>query len=228
MTGAAVAEPWLTPPEPTDETLAARVATGDLAAFSLLYDRYERPVYTMAAHLLGAAEADDVVQEAFLRLWRGSAQFDESRGRFAPWFLSITRHEILARLRRRTREQRLALAEDIDRILAATPDPATDIEEQVWRRERGDLVLRALNVLPSEQRRVLVLSYFGELSQAAIAESLGWPLGTVKKRIRLGLQKLRRALALPDGAAMGNGRTLPHGEGNPTKSHDRISVEDGP
>src|SRR5215208_3414135 len=100
MTGAAVVEPWLTPPEPTDETLVARVAVGDLAAFSLLYERYERPVYVMATHLLGAAEAEDVVQEAFLRLWRSAAQFDETRGRFAPWLLAIARHEVLARLRR--------------------------------------------------------------------------------------------------------------------------------
>ena len=223
-----MAEPWLTPPEPTDETLAARVATGDLAAFSLLYDRYERPVYTMAAHLLDAVEAEDVVQEVFLRLWRGVAQFDETRGRFAPWFMTITRHEVLARLRRRTREQRLALAEDIDRVLAANPDPAIDIEEQAWRRERGDFVLHALNTLPVEQRRVLVLSYFGDLSQATIAESLGWPLGTVKKRIRLGLRKLRRALEPSDVVTFGNGRASPRGQGSPTRRHDRVSVEDGP
>jgi RNA polymerase sigma-70 factor (ECF subfamily) len=225
-----VAEPWLRPPEPTDEVLVVRVAAGDLAAFSLLYDRYDRPVYAIAAHLLGSAEADDVVQDVFLRLWRNAAQFDETRGRFAPWFLAIARHEVLARLRRRTREQRLALVEDIDRLLASAPDPTPEVEEQVWQRERGDLILQALNELPLEQRRVLVLAYFGDLSQTTIAESLGWPLGTVKKRIRLGLQKLRQALAschVSGDSAGRNGRASSEGKANPIQSHDRIPVDDG-
>jgi RNA polymerase sigma-70 factor (ECF subfamily) len=224
-----VAKPWLTPPEPTDEALAARVAAGDLAAFAALYDRYERSVYVLAVHLLDATEAEDVVQEAFLRLWRNADQFDERRGRFAPWFLAIARHEVLGRLRRRTREHQLTLADDLDRIFAAIPDPTNDVEDQVWRRERGDQVLRALNELPLEQRRVLVLAYFGELSQTTIAASLGWPLGTVKKRVRLGLRKLRQALTLRNAegdAARGNGP--PDGTVTPVRLHDRISVDDGP
>jgi RNA polymerase sigma-70 factor (ECF subfamily) len=230
MTGATEVEPWLTPPEPSDEALVTRVATGDLTAFSALYDRYERPVYAMAAHLLGSAEAEEVVQETFLRLWRSAAQFDETRGRFAPWLLAIGRHEVLARLRRRTREQRLALAEDIDRLLATAPDQAIDVEEQVWRRERGDLILRALNELPPEQRRVLVLAYFGELSQTTIAASLGWPLGTVKKRARLGLRKLRQNLGRRDIAgntAGANGGVLPDGNITPAPTRDRVRVDDG-
>ena len=222
-----MAEPWLTSPEPSDEVLVGRVAAGDLTAYSLLYDRYDRPVYAMAAHLLGAAEADDVVQEVFLRLWRSAAQFDETRGRFAPWLLAIARHEVLARLRRRTREQRLSLADDIDRLLATAPDHAIDVEEQVWRRERGDLILRALNELPPEQRRVLVLAYFGELSQSTIAASLGWPLGTVKKRVRLGLQKLRQALAPRDVVSAGNGSASSDGQFGLVQPHDRVSVDDG-
>ncbi len=207
------------------------VAHGDLTAFSLLYDRYDRPVYAMAAHLLGSAEAEEVVQETFLRLWRSAAQFDETRGRCAPWLLSIARHEVLARLRRRTREQRLALAEDIDRLLATAPDHAIDVEEQVWRRERGDLILQALNELPPEQRRVLVLAYFGELSQATIAASLGWPLGTVKKRVRLGLQKLRQLLGPRDvaGTTVGaNGSVPPDGQITPIRMRGRVRVDDGP
>lgn len=206
-----MAEPWRNPAEFTDEALVARVAAGDLAAFTLLYERYKRPVYTMAAHALGAADAEVVVQEVFLRLWRRAEQFDERRGRFAPWLLAVARHEVRARLHRRTREQRLVLSEDIDRLLAGAPDPTIDIEEEAWRRERGELVLRALRALPSEQRRVLVLAYFGELSQATIAAALGWPLGTVKKRVRLGLQKLRQALAPRDDAgdaAGSNGSTM--------------------
>lgn len=226
ITGAAVAEPWLTSPEPSDEVLVGRVAHGDLTAYSLLYDRCDRPVYAMATHLLGAGEAEEVVQETFLRLWRSAAQFDETRGRFAPWLLAIARHEVLARLRRRTQEQRLALAEDIDRLIATAPDPTIAVEEQVWRRERGDLILQALNELPPEQRRVLVLAYFGELSQTTIAASLGWPLGTVKKRVRLGLQKLRQVLASHD-AAVDNGSVAPDGQIAPVRPRDRVPVDDG-
>jgi RNA polymerase sigma-70 factor (ECF subfamily) len=230
-TGAAVTESWRITPEPSDEALVTLVAHGDLTAFSLLYDRYDRPVYAMAAHLLGSAEAEEVVQETFLRLWRSAAQFDETRGRCAPWLLAIARHEVLTRLRRRTREQRLALADDIDRLLATAPDHAIDVEEQVWRRERGDLILQALNELPPEQRRVLVLAYFGELSQATIAASLGCPLGTVKKRVRLGLQKLRQQLAPRDiaGNLVGtNGSVPPDGQITPIRIRDRVRVDDGP
>lgn len=223
-------KPWRKPSEPTDESLVARVVAGDLAAFTLLYERYERPVYVMATHMLGAQEAEDVVQEAFLRLWRRADQFDAARGRFAPWFLAIARHEVLARLRHRTREQRLALTGDIDDLLAAAKDPTVDIEDEAWRRERGDIVLHALNGLPSEQRRVLVLAYFGELSQATIAASLGWPLGTVKKRVRLGLQKLRRSLA-PAGdtgeAASSNGSAGGDGRLAPARPREQVSVDDG-
>ena len=221
-----MAEAWRMTPEPSDETLAAHVAVGDLTAFALLYDRYERPVYVMAAHLLGSTEAEEVVQETFLRLWHSAAQFDETRGRFTPWLLAIARHEVLARVRRRSREQRLTLVEDIDRLLAATPDPAIDVEEQVWCRARGDLILQALNELPPEQRRVLVLAYFGELSQTTIAASLGWPLGTVKKRVRLGLQKLRQALA-PHNAVADNGSVAHDGDIAQIRPSDRVPVDDG-
>jgi RNA polymerase sigma-70 factor, ECF subfamily len=225
----AVAEPWLTTSETTDEALVARFAAGDLTAFSLLYDRYQRPVYVMAAHLLGAAEAEEIVQDVFLRLWRHVDQFDESRGRFAPWFMTIARHETLAQLRRHTRERRLALIEDVDRLLAAAPDPTIDVEEEAWRRERGDVVLRALQDLPTEQRRVLVLAYFGEMSQSTIAHALGWPLGTVKKRVRLGLQKLRQALAPHDIGSARDGSAQSDGRRGAARQHDRdrIAVEDG-
>jgi RNA polymerase sigma-70 factor (ECF subfamily) len=222
-----VTEPWRITPEPSDEALVTRLTHGDLTAFSTLYDRYDRPVYAMAAHLLGSAEAEEVVQETFLRLWRSAAQFDETRGRFAPWLMAIARHEVLARLRRRTREQRLSLADDVDRLIAMAPDPTIAVEEQVWRRERGELILQALNELPPEQRRVLVLAYFGELSQSMIAASLGWPLGTVKKRVRLGLQKLRQSLAPRDVVSTGNGSAAADGQIGLVRPHDRVSVDDG-
>jgi RNA polymerase sigma-70 factor (ECF subfamily) len=93
-------------------------------------------------------------------------------------------------------EERLLVAGDVEQLLAETSDPVADVEDAVARRERGTNVLRALRSLPPDQRRVLVLAYFGGgLTQRSIAEYLGWPLGTVKKRTSLGLQKLRALLA---------------------------------
>ena len=181
--------------EPNDEALAARVARRDADALALLYDRYAKPVYALAAHTLGSADAEEVVQEVFLRLWNKADQYDAGRGRFSTWFLAVARHRVLDEARRRGDRQRFARAEEVDQLLAAAVDPAVDVEEAAWRRERSATVLRALQSLPKEQRRVLVLAYFGGFSQATLAERLGWPLGTVKKRLRLGLQKLRIALA---------------------------------
>jgi RNA polymerase sigma-70 factor, ECF subfamily len=179
----------------SDSTLAARVADGDPAAWSMLFDRYAPSVYAFAAHMLGRDHAEDVMQDAFLRLWRSAGQFDPERGAFSPWFYAIVRHRIQDELRHRRREERLLVASDADELLAETPIPGFDVEELVTQRERGHTVLRALQNLPPDQRRVLVLAYFGAgLTQSAIADYLDWPLGTVKKRTRLGLQKLRAAL----------------------------------
>jgi RNA polymerase sigma-70 factor (ECF subfamily) len=179
-------------PASSDASLAKRVADRDVAAFASLYDRYVREVYAMAAHLLGSADAEEVVQDVFLRLWERARQFEPRRGSFGGWFMSLARHRIVDELRRRrTRELPLA---DIEELLAGAQN-AGEVDEAVQQNERGARVLQALRALPAEQRQVLVLSYFGGLSQTAIAQSLGWPLGTVKKRVRLGLEKLRVSLA---------------------------------
>ncbi|OLD51204.1 MAG: hypothetical protein AUI58_08565 [Chloroflexi bacterium 13_1_40CM_2_70_6] len=184
----------LSGPDPTDETLAERVARGDVAAFATLYDRYARRVYAWAAHLVGSAEAEDVVQETYLRLWDKAHQFDVRRGRFASWFMAIARHVVMGQLRRRTTQQLLIAADEIERVLADAADPGGDLAEEVWLRERASALLLALATLPEEQRRVLVLAYFAGLTQSAIAAYTGAPLGTVKKRTRLALQKLRDRL----------------------------------
>jgi RNA polymerase sigma-70 factor (ECF subfamily) len=201
--------------DPTDEVLVARVARHDVAAFALLYDRYARPVYVMAAHLLGVAEADEVVQETFLRLWQRAEQYDPERGPFAPWFMAIARHHVRGELRRRGRDPVVAVAE-IEAVLARAVDPAPDPAQAVWEAARGEAIHRALGALPEEQRRVLLLAYFGGLSQGAIARTLGWPLGTVKKRTRLAMQKLRVALrgeTEPTGHDARNGRNERDGVG---------------
>ena len=183
------------PLEPSNEALAARVARRDVAAFTQLYDRYAPAVYALAAHTLGRADAEEVVQAVFLRLWNKAGQFDAARGLFGAWFMTVARHCVLDELRRRGQQRRLLAIGEIEQLLAETSDPTVDVEEQAWLRERGEAMARALGTLPPEQRRVLVLAYFGGLSQGEIARQLDVPLGTVKKRIRLGLQKLRAAFS---------------------------------
>lgn len=180
---------------PSDEALVARVADGDLVAFAALYDRYAARTHAWAAHLLGASDADDVTQEVFLRLWDKASTFDLTRGRFGAWFGAITRHQILARARRTSREKRIVAAEEIEQLLAQLPDPAPSVESRAWASERDAALVAAVRELPAEQRRVIVMAYFGGLSQTDIAAATGAPLGTVKKRTRLALDKLRRAVA---------------------------------
>src|SRR5919109_2206519 len=180
--------------EPSDEALVERVRRQDVTAFSQLYDRYARPIYVLAVTILDRAEAEEIVQEVFLRLWRKADQFQPERGPFGAWFMTIARHHLWDVLRRLHREPSLA-AEVIDQLLMESSISAANVEEEAWSQEVGQAVLDALQGLPATQRHVLVLAYFGGLSQSSIARHLGWPLGTVKKRIRLGLQKLRNALA---------------------------------
>jgi RNA polymerase sigma-70 factor (ECF subfamily) len=188
-------------PEASDEALVALVAHADARAFEALYRRYGREVYVLAAHLLGSARSEDVVQEVFTSLWRHAHRYDPGRAPFRVWFMTMARNRVIDELRGRRAERLLVLLDPVDDLLAEAPDARVDVAEQVARRAEGDGVLRALGSLPPEQRRVLVLAYFGGLSHAAIAEELGWPLGTVKKRLQLGLGKLRAAL---DGDADGD------------------------
>lgn len=179
----------------SDEWLAARVAARDVTAFGLVYDRYAQPIFSMAGHMLGVHEAEEAAQEIFMRLWHKASQYDVARGPFSHWFMSIARNHILDKLRARGERFRIVAAEEIDLLLADAVDPQVDIVEQVWQNQRGDVLSSALQRIPPEQRRVIVLAYFGGMSQSEIATHLEIPLGTVKKRIRLGLQKLRAALS---------------------------------
>lgn len=187
---------------PSDEALVARVCERDTAAFAALYDRHAPAVYALAAHVLGDSEAEEIVQEVFLRVWNKADRFQPARGSFRVWLMSIARHRTLDELRRRDRQRHVEVAEEVDLLLAGAADRVAGVEDLASASERDRAMLRSLGRLPAEQRRVLVLAYFGGLSQTAMADQLGWPLGTVKKRLRLGLQKLRAAMAgqgfLPD------------------------------
>jgi RNA polymerase sigma-70 factor, ECF subfamily len=179
---------------PTDEALMEQVKARDVDAFSLLFDRYAHPVYALAAHLLGQTDAEEIVQEVFWRIWHRAHQFEPTRGSARVWIMAVARHQIVDALKRRSQEQRLMALGEIDGLLADVPAAQIDVDELAWSRQRAEAMQHALHELPDEQRRVIVLAYFGGLSQSDIASHLGWPLGTVKKRVRLALQKLRTYL----------------------------------
>ncbi len=176
-----------------DERLVTRVAAGDRRAFEALYDRYAATVFGLALKMLGDREvAEDAVQEIFWRVWRRLGSFDRSRA-FAPWLFGIAHNYCIDELRRRKVRPQQVYEDDDHPILSGIPDD-TDIGETAILTEQRQVVRSALEQLPEEQRQALLLAYFGGLTQQEIAAQLGNPLGTVKTRMRLGLQKLRALL----------------------------------
>jgi RNA polymerase sigma-70 factor (ECF subfamily) len=187
-----------TPPaddrESADSGLVRRMAAGDKAACGELYDRFSRPLYSLALRVTGdSAEAQDVVQEVFVALWNKAAAFDPARGSAFAWAISLTRNRAIDRLRMRRRRAAL-IEESFPADLAATA-PATDSADDLIFKEKAGAVRAALATLPRDQLRALELAYFGNLTQQEIAARLAEPLGTVKARIRRGLLKLRDTLA---------------------------------
>ncbi|MFN3374465.1 MAG: RNA polymerase sigma factor [Chloroflexus sp.] len=176
----------------SDEALMELVAAGDSAALAQLYDRHSRVVYGLALRMLGAAEpAEEVVQETFWRIWKRSATF-QANSAFLPWMFGITRNLCIDELRRR--QARPMAAGSDDDLLSSLPDQQQNVEQATIETERRRLITDALADLPADQREVIELAYFGGLSQREIADHLQSPLGTIKTRIRLGLQKLKQAL----------------------------------
>lgn len=173
-----------------DASVVRRIAEGDESALATLYDRWAQPVYSLVAHFLKDADgAEDVVEETFWQVWQRASSYDASRGTVRTWILTIGRSRALDRIRSRKRNR-----EDIGTDLSFVRDPRPDPAQEVEGAERGQLVYSALCELPEDQRRALELAYFRGLSQSEIAEFLGEPLGTIKTRMRLGMQKLRNKL----------------------------------
>jgi RNA polymerase sigma-70 factor (ECF subfamily) len=180
--------------QPSDETLIAAVAGGDEEALGMLYDRYAKAVFSLAARITREQGlAEEITQEVFLRLWRNAATYTAGRGRFASWLLGVTHHLSVDQLRRRqARPQAVASTDEL--TVQGRPDTRTNVEEEAWLRVRREIMLDALAQLPEAQRRVIELAYYGGLTHVEIAAMLGDPLGTVKTRMRPGLQKLRELL----------------------------------
>ncbi len=185
-----------------DLTAVQRMAGGDGTALADLYDRHGRSVYALANRILSdPAEAEDLTQDVFTLAWKNAARYDPARGAVAAWLLVTTRTRAIDRIRaRRSRPQHGS--DDDGRKMAAIPDASPSVDMIVATSQEAARVRGALADLPVEQRDALDLAYFQGLSHSEIAERTGIPLGTIKTRIRSGLQRLRDAMT-PD--ALGKG-----------------------
>lgn len=177
------------------------VAGADADAFAVVYDRHAHAAFSLAYRMCGKrALAEDVVQEAFVSLWRSAGSYERARGSVRNWVLRIVHNRGVDALRR-------SIVRDgpvqFDDAIAERMPASERTDEEIERREQTAEVKGALGLLPPEQRRVIELAYYSGFTHVEIAEVLEMPIGTVKGRMRLGLAKLRESLAEPgEGAAL--------------------------
>lgn len=180
--------------ELADEDLMERVREGEAKAFEIVFDRHGGAAFSLAYRMCGSrSRAEDVVQEAFLSLWRSGARYDRARGSVRSWILTVVHNRAIDAFRREAASE----SQDVrdDRMAQQIPAPERT-DREVERRDDAQRVRSVLDELPSDQRRVIELAYFGGFTHSEIAEMLQLPVGTVKGRMRLGLAKLRVALGV--------------------------------
>lgn len=177
-----------------DEDLLVRVDGGDAEAFEVIYDRHSRVAFSLAFRLMGERQAaEDLVQDAFLAAWRNAAAYSPTRGSVRNWLLSIVHNRGIDRLR--TIQAQSRRQEALEQIERRRP-PADDAAIEGVGRVMADSVREHLGALPREQVEVLTLAYYGGFTHQEIAQMLDLPLGTVKGRMRLGLERLRRGMGM--------------------------------
>ena len=170
-----------------DVELVRRVVEGDESAFLALYDRYVSRVHGLTLHILGHPMlAEEATQDTFLKLWSRARQYLAERGPFLPWLLTIARRVALDRVRLESRRPVLSDSNDPESIWQNLPDLESTTDESRWRS-----MYFAVQALHPDQRKVIELAYYQGMSQSEIAEVLGWPLGTVKTRLRTAMENLR-------------------------------------
>ena len=175
----------------TDRIQMARLARGDLGALDVLYEQYGAMAFSIAYRITGdRSAAEDVVQEAFLGAWRNAGRYVDARGSVRTWLLSIVHHRAIDAIRRRRPTVELPETEATLPDTLTLPDVWADVELRLDR----ESVRGAMGSISEVQREAIELAYFGGLTQTEIAERTGVPLGTVKGRLRLGLQGMRAAL----------------------------------
>jgi len=175
-----------------DEDLMQYVRRGEAVAFEIVYERHSTAAFSLAYRMTGSRNsAEDVVQEAFLSLWRSNARYDRTRGSVRTWVLGIVHNRAIDSLRRSVvHDRRRASDEGIEERFEAKE--RTEVE--VARRDEAREVREALTTLPPEQSKVIELAYFGGFTHTEIASMLETPIGTIKGRMRLGLEKMRAQL----------------------------------
>ena len=171
-----------------DEDLLSLVVEGDAEAFATLYDRHARAAYSLAFRMMGEKQvAEDLLQDALLKAWRGATSYRPERGSVRTWMLSIVHNRGIDQLRSLASRRRTQ-----ERVEADAPrSQPSEAFSEAWRNSQRDRVREALGALPPEQLKILELAYFSGYTHVEIADLLGLPLGTVKGRMRLGLKKLR-------------------------------------
>lgn len=174
-------------PQVTDAILMSRIRSGDEDALAALHDRYAQVVYSVALRVLGeTTQAEDILQEIFLQLWRNPQTFDSNRGSLGAWLSVIARHRSIDQLRRRRPEI------DIEDVIVAVD---SDLEQIADRNIVVAKIRAAVDRLPADQRKPLEMAFFQGLTHSEIAAKTGDPLGTIKTRIRAALISLRKVLA---------------------------------
>lgn len=173
---------------------------GDGQAFALLYDRHGRAAYSLAYRMLGERQAaEDLAQNAFIKVWRGASSYRTERGRVRTWILTIVHNRSIDKLRANATRRRM---QEKMEASALRSQPSKAFAES-WRNSQRDQVREALNTLPAEQLKILELAYFSGYTHVEIVDLLGLPLGTVKGRMQLGLKKLRDHFEAREIAATG-------------------------
>jgi RNA polymerase sigma-70 factor (ECF subfamily) len=175
-----------------DEDLMQLVRHGQAAAFEVIYERHSRAAFSLAYRMAGSrGVAEDVVQEAFLNVWRSGARYERTRGSVRTWVLGVVHHRAIDALRRSfVHERRRAGDEGIAELL----ETGERTEVAAARNEEAETIRAALGRLPADQCQVIELAYFGGFTHTEIADMLQTPVGTIKGRMRLGLEKMRHAL----------------------------------
>ena len=170
----------------------ALVRRGDARAFEVIYDRHCDVAFSLAYRVCGTRpRAEEVVQEAFLALWRSGARYDRTKGSVRTWVLAIVHHRAIDALRRNVNYDRRNTFDDSVAEQIQSPE-RTDVE--VARRDEAREIRAALEELPPDQSRVIELAFYGGYTHSEIAELLGAPIGTIKGRMRLGMEKMRSSL----------------------------------
>ncbi len=174
-----------------DDQLITLISNGEKEALDVFYNRHARSVFSLARYMLrDTTLAEEATQDIFVNLWLKASSYNPQRGKPKAWFMSIAHHRIIDLIRARKRHLQ-STNEVSHELLDLHPSSGPGTEELAYRNLARETIIKALASLPSEQREVLVLAYFEGYSQSEIASKLGQPLGTVKTRVRLGMQKLR-------------------------------------